>query len=64
VAGTGVTVNAVCPGFVDTEMTTATLDRIVAKTGRTREEALAAAKTSIAPPILLITKLAGRQDSD
>ena len=46
VAGTGVTVNAVCPGFVDTEMTTATLDRIVAKTGRTRDEALAAALAS------------------
>jgi NAD(P)-dependent dehydrogenase (short-subunit alcohol dehydrogenase family)/enamine deaminase RidA (YjgF/YER057c/UK114 family) len=46
VAGTGVTVNAVCPGFVDTEMTTETLARIVAKTGRTREEALAAALAS------------------
>jgi NAD(P)-dependent dehydrogenase (short-subunit alcohol dehydrogenase family)/enamine deaminase RidA (YjgF/YER057c/UK114 family) len=42
-AGTGVTVNAVCPGYVDTEMTTETLARIVAKTGRSREEALAAA---------------------
>lgn len=47
VAGTGVTVNAVCPGFVDTEMTTETVDRIVAKTGRTREEALAAALASV-----------------
>jgi len=46
VAGTGVTVNAVCPGFVDTEMTTETVERIVAKTGRTREEALAAALAS------------------
>lgn len=46
VAGTGVTVNAVCPGFVDTEMTTETLARIVEKTGRTGEEALAAALAS------------------
>jgi NAD(P)-dependent dehydrogenase (short-subunit alcohol dehydrogenase family) len=46
VAGTGVTVNAVCPGFVDTDMTVETVDRIVAKTGRSREEALAAALAS------------------
>jgi NAD(P)-dependent dehydrogenase (short-subunit alcohol dehydrogenase family)/enamine deaminase RidA (YjgF/YER057c/UK114 family) len=46
VAGTGVTVNAVCPGFVDTEMTAETVNRIVAKTGRTREAALAAALAS------------------
>ncbi len=46
VAGTGVTVNAVCPNFVDTEMTAETVARIVAKTGRTREEALAAALAS------------------
>jgi NAD(P)-dependent dehydrogenase (short-subunit alcohol dehydrogenase family)/enamine deaminase RidA (YjgF/YER057c/UK114 family) len=46
VAGTGVTANAVCPGFVDTEMTAETVDRIVARTGRTREEALAAALAS------------------
>jgi NAD(P)-dependent dehydrogenase (short-subunit alcohol dehydrogenase family)/enamine deaminase RidA (YjgF/YER057c/UK114 family) len=46
VAGTGVTVNAVCPGFVDTEMTAETVSRIVAKTGRTREAALAAALAS------------------
>ena len=38
-ADTGVTVNAICPGFVDTEMTGKTIDNIVAKTGRTPEEA-------------------------
>jgi len=40
--GTGVTVNAVCPGFVDTAMTQQTISRIVAKTGRTSDDALAA----------------------
>ena len=47
VAGTGVTVNAVCPGFVDTEMTEETVSRIVEKTGRSREDALAAALESV-----------------
>jgi NAD(P)-dependent dehydrogenase (short-subunit alcohol dehydrogenase family) len=46
VAGTGVTVNAVCPGFVDTEMTAETINRIVSKTGRTPEAALHAALAS------------------
>jgi enamine deaminase RidA (YjgF/YER057c/UK114 family) len=45
-AGTGVTVNAVCPNFVDTEMTAETVARVVAKTGRTREEALSAVLAS------------------
>src|ERR687897_2580273 len=40
-ARTGVTVNAVCPGFSDTDMVAESLDRIVAKTGRSRDEALA-----------------------
>jgi NAD(P)-dependent dehydrogenase (short-subunit alcohol dehydrogenase family) len=39
VAGTGVTANAVCPAYVDTEMTTRAVENIVAKTGRTAEEA-------------------------
>lgn len=39
-ATTGVTVNAVCPGFTDTDLVADSLDRIVAKTGRGREQAL------------------------
>jgi NAD(P)-dependent dehydrogenase (short-subunit alcohol dehydrogenase family) len=42
VAGTGVTANAVCPGFVRTDMTAASVERIVATTGRTESEAEAA----------------------
>jgi NAD(P)-dependent dehydrogenase (short-subunit alcohol dehydrogenase family) len=37
----GVTVNAVCPGYVDTPMTEQTIAVIAEKTGRTPEEALA-----------------------
>lgn len=40
-AKTGVTVNAVCPGFTDTDLVSESLDRIMAKTDRTRDEALA-----------------------
>jgi NAD(P)-dependent dehydrogenase (short-subunit alcohol dehydrogenase family) len=38
-ARTGVTVNAVCPAYVDTPMTDGTVESIVATTGRTAEEA-------------------------
>jgi len=41
-ASTGVTVNAVCPGFVDTPMTATTIGNIVAKTGRTTGQARSA----------------------
>jgi NAD(P)-dependent dehydrogenase (short-subunit alcohol dehydrogenase family) len=40
--GTGVTCNAVCPGFVDTEMTQESVDRVVTKTGKDAAAALAA----------------------
>jgi 3-hydroxybutyrate dehydrogenase len=36
----GVTVNAICPGYVDTEMTRESLQRITEKTGLSREAAL------------------------
>jgi NAD(P)-dependent dehydrogenase (short-subunit alcohol dehydrogenase family) len=38
-ARTGVTVNAICPGFVETEMLEESVQRIVKKTGRSVEEA-------------------------
>jgi NAD(P)-dependent dehydrogenase (short-subunit alcohol dehydrogenase family) len=38
-ASSGVTVNAVCPGYVETPMTESTVAGIVEKTGRTPEEA-------------------------
>jgi 3-hydroxybutyrate dehydrogenase len=41
-ARTGVTVNAVCPGFTDTDLVKSGIDTVAAKTGRSRDEALAA----------------------
>ena len=40
--GTGVTCNAVCPGFVDTDMTKESVARVVAKTGKDADATLAA----------------------
>jgi NAD(P)-dependent dehydrogenase (short-subunit alcohol dehydrogenase family) len=40
-ARSGVTVNAVCPGFTDTPLVQGAIDNIVAKTGRSSEEAKA-----------------------
>jgi NAD(P)-dependent dehydrogenase (short-subunit alcohol dehydrogenase family) len=44
VAASGVTVNAICPGYVDTEMTSRGIENIVAKTGKSTEDALEAIK--------------------
>jgi len=41
-AGSGVTVNAVCPGYVDTPMTDSTLGLVAERTRKSREEALQA----------------------
>jgi NAD(P)-dependent dehydrogenase (short-subunit alcohol dehydrogenase family) len=40
-ASTRVTVNAVCPGFTDTDLVAAGIDNIMTKTGRNREQAVA-----------------------
>lgn len=37
----GITVNAVCPGYTDTEIVRQAIENIVASTGRSRDEALA-----------------------
>lgn len=41
-AGSGVTANAICPGYADTPMTERTLANVVARTGLSRADALAA----------------------
>jgi NAD(P)-dependent dehydrogenase (short-subunit alcohol dehydrogenase family) len=40
VAASGVTVNAICPGYVDTDMVSRGVEQITSKTGRSAEEAL------------------------
>jgi NAD(P)-dependent dehydrogenase (short-subunit alcohol dehydrogenase family) len=45
-ARTGVTVNAVCPSFVETDMLEESVRRIVEKTGRSEEEARASLATA------------------
>jgi len=41
VARNGITVNAVCPGFTETDLLAASIDNIMSKTGRSREQAVA-----------------------
>ena len=40
VATQGITVNAICPGYVDTDMTSQGIENIVARTGKSATEAL------------------------
>lgn len=46
VASRGVTVNAVCPGFTETDLVARSIEAIIAKTGRTEEEARTALAAS------------------
>lgn len=54
VATTGITVNAICPGYVDTEMVSRGVERITTRTGRTTEEALDTLK-KMSPQNRLVT---------
>jgi len=40
-ANTPITVNAVCPGFTDTDLVAGSIDNIMKKTGRSRDQAVA-----------------------
>ena len=55
VAANGITVNAVCPGFVDTDIVSESVARIVAKTGLSREDALDAIRNQSPQKRLLTT---------
>ena len=54
VATQGITVNAICPGYVDTEMTSQGIENISAKTGKSANDALKAIKR-MSPQNRLIT---------
>jgi NAD(P)-dependent dehydrogenase (short-subunit alcohol dehydrogenase family) len=54
VATTGITVNAICPGYVDTDMVSRGVEKITARTGRTAEEALDTLK-KMSPQNRLVT---------
>ena len=54
VASTGITVNAICPGYVDTEMTSHGIENIVTKTGVSADHALEALK-KMSPQNRLVT---------
>ncbi len=54
VAATGITVNAICPGYVDTDMVSRGIEKITTRTGRTAEEALDTLK-KMSPQNRLVT---------
>lgn len=55
-AAKGITVNAVCPAYVDTELVSGSLTRIAAKTGLSEEQALAAILKDAQQPRLVTTQ--------
>jgi 3-hydroxybutyrate dehydrogenase len=54
VAAKGITANAICPGYVDTEMTSRGVENITRKTGRSAAEAMAAIR-KMSPQDRLVT---------
>ena len=54
VAAKGITVNAICPGYVDTDMTTRGIENITRRTGLSEEEARSRLKR-MSPQNRLIT---------
>lgn len=54
VGAKGITANAICPGYVDTQMTTLAIENITAKTGRPKDDTLSFIK-AMSPQQRLIT---------
>ena len=54
VGASGVTVNAICPGYVDTDMVSNGIERITTRTGRSADEALESLK-KMSPQHRLVT---------